>query len=117
MLLLTNEENFEKSCGNRFVLNAANMSYRDFFSKIARAIGVDGPKVPVSKIMLSLAWRLAFLAGKITGIKPQITQETALSASNRSEYDGSLITNQFAFQYRAIDESITEIGRIFLKKN
>jgi nucleoside-diphosphate-sugar epimerase len=117
MLLLTNSDNFEKACGNRFVLNAANMNYREFFSKIATAIGVEGPRFPVKKIMLSLAWRLAFLAGMVTGRKPQITQETALSASKRSEYDGSMITQKFGFQYRPIDESITDIGRIFLKKN
>jgi dihydroflavonol-4-reductase len=115
MLQLTDDANFEKACGNRFVLNAANMSYREFFNAIAQAIGVETPRIPVTKIMLSLAWRLAFLAGKITGKKPQITQETALSASNRSEYDGSKITRDFGFQYRPIDESIEDIGKIFLE--
>jgi dihydroflavonol-4-reductase len=117
MLLLTNDENFEKACGNRFVLNAANMSYRDFFSKIAAAIGVEAPRIPVKKIMLSLGWRLAFLAGKVTGRKPQITQETALSASNRSAYNGAKITIEFGFQYQPIDASITEIGNVFLEKH
>jgi dihydroflavonol-4-reductase len=117
MLLLTSNNNFEKTCGNRFVLNAANMSYHEFFSKIALAIGVSPPFVPVKKIMLSLAWRLAFLAAKVTGRKPHITQETALSASNRLEYDGAMITRKFGFQYRPIDESIAEIGGVFLEDN
>jgi len=115
MLLLTNNNNFEGACGKRFVLNAANLSYFDFFTKIASSIGAQIPKILVTNVMLSIAWRLALFAGKITGSRPQITQETALSASNRFEYDGTKITGEFHFKYRPIDESINDIGKIFLE--
>jgi len=115
MLLLTDDDNFAKACGNRFILNAVNMSYRDFFSRIACSIGVQVPKIPVSNLMLSIAWRMSILWGKITGTTPQITQETALSASKRAEYDGSKITRLFNFNYNNIDESINAIGKIFLE--
>jgi nucleoside-diphosphate-sugar epimerase len=115
MLLLTTDDNFEKACGKRFLLNAANMSYRDFFTKIALSIHAQVPTVMVTNLMLAIAWRMAFLAGKITGNKPQITQETAMSASNRTAYDGSKITSEFGFEYRPIDESIVHIGEIFLR--
>ncbi|NLU40051.1 MAG: NAD-dependent epimerase/dehydratase family protein [Bacteroidales bacterium] len=114
MLLLTHDENFLQACGNRFLLNAANLSYREFFTKIALSINAKVPTLPVTNVMLSLAWRLAFLAGKVTGNKPQITQETALSASKKATYNGSRICREYGFTYRPIDESIIEIGKIYL---
>jgi len=115
MLLLTDESNFNTASGNRYILNTVNMSYHEFFSKIAFSIGVEAPKIPVTNFMLAVAWRLAIVLGMITGNKPQITQETALSASSKSIYDGLKIVKSFGFQYRSIDSSIMDIGRIFLE--
>jgi dihydroflavonol-4-reductase len=115
MIMLTDEGNFPKACGNRYILSACNMSYHDFFCKIAKSIGVEVPTIPVSKIMLNVAWRVAFLTGKIIGRKPQITQETALSSSNRKEYDGSKIFREFGFEYRSIDASIEDTAKLFLE--
>jgi len=114
MILLTSDSNFEKAKNNRFLLNSANMGYKLFFEQIAKSVRVNPPTLKASKIMLETGWRMAKVVGFLTRKKPIITKETAHSATGKSVYDGSKITREFGFQYRPIEQTITEVGGIFL---
>jgi dihydroflavonol-4-reductase len=116
MLLLTKDSNFELTKNSRYILNAENLSFKSFFKMLAVSVGVDPPKYPASKIMLGLGWRIVFLIGFFTRKKPLITRESVQSSVNLSSYNGSKITEILGFQYRNIEETISEIGAMFLKK-
>ena len=115
MLLLCNDENWEKSKSNRFLLNATNITYKELFTSIAHALKVKAPTLNANKILLEIAWRAAWLAGKLTRQKPLITKYSVASASKISEFDGSKISKLFGFKYRPIDITIDEIGQMIIK--
>lgn len=115
MLLLTCEENWAQARSNRYLLNAANITYQELFAGIASSLNVKSPSIKASGLMLGLAWRMAWFFGKLTGKKPLITRHSTEAASRVSKFDGTKITNQFSFQYQPIDTTINEIGAMYLE--
>lgn len=114
MILLTNNKNWEQAKGNRYLLSTQNMTFKEFFGKIAITLNVKTPSIEASKFMLGLAWRLAWLLGKLTRKKPLITRHSTEAGCKKLLFDGSKISKQFDFQYRTIDETISQIGNIYI---
>lgn len=94
--------------GERFVLSAANISYKNLFEKICAAMDCKPPSKPASKWMLSLFWRLEKLRCMITKNSPLITKESVRSTSHQSNYDHSKSLTLNGFEYRPIDDTISE---------
>lgn len=115
MIQLMDDQNFEQTKNQRFILNAGNMSYQDFFNKIADALQKPRPRTFASDMVLQMAWRAARLASFFSGKRPQITKE-AVSGSNRiNRYNGDKIRKTIDFQYKNLDETITDIAGLFQK--
>jgi nucleoside-diphosphate-sugar epimerase len=115
MIQLINEHNFGRTKNQRFILNAGNMSYQDFFNKIADALQKPRPRAFASDMVLQMAWRAARLASFFSGKRPQITKE-AISGSNKiNRYNGDKIQKTIDFKYRNLDETITDIAGLFQK--
>jgi len=114
MLLLNEEANLKTATNNRWLLSSANLSYESLFKMIASSINTVPPKYLATKWMLGAAWRLSKWYGILSGTAPQLTRETIRNGSAVSVYDGSKITREFGFQYRPIEQTITEIGRMLL---
>lgn len=115
MVQLSSAQNRAESKNNRFVLCAGNYSYHNIFTLIANALNVKPPSIKSGKLMLSLAWRAAWIAAKLSGKKPIITRQTARSAASISHYDGTKITRTIDLKYRPIEESIGDIAAMYLK--
>lgn len=96
--------------GERFILNAGTLSYRDFFQKIATALGVRAPEIKINTFLQQIAWRLAWLNEKRTGKPSLISRETATQASYTYYYPADKSREVFNFQYRDIDQSIREMA-------
>jgi len=115
MTLLMQPETFNQHKNQRFILNAGNMGYQEFFNKIADALQRPRPKTFASDLILQVAWRAARLASFFSGKQPVITRE-AISGSNRiNHYNGSKIHRSIEFEYRSLDSTIQDIARLFLK--
>lgn len=115
MLLLMNNQTFTDNKNQRFILNAGNMSYQDFFNSIADSLNKPRPRNFASDIKLHIAWRMAKAASFFTGKRPLITRD-AVSGSNQSnKYSGEKITITTGFKYRSLERSINDIAEIFLK--
>ncbi len=113
MIHLMTDRNFEQTKNQRFILNAGNMSYQDFFYKIADSLQKPRPRTFASDLILQLAWRAARLASFFSGKRPQITRE-AVSGSNRiHHYNGSKIQQTIDFQYRDLNQTIADIALLF----
>lgn len=115
MILLMEEKQFDKVKNQRFILNAGNMSYQDFFNKIADALHKPRPKSFASDIKLQIAWRMAKTASFFTGKRPVITREAVSGTNQNNHYSGEKITKTIGFTYRSLDNSIIDIAEIFLK--
>lgn len=105
--------------GERFVVAAENISYKDIFEKMAASLGVKAPSVKVSPFLAGIVWRLEKLRTSLTGSKPVITKETARTAQKIYYYDNSRIRKKLSFEFRPIDETIGDMASFYWrdKKN
>jgi len=115
MIMLMDESQFEQVKNQRFILNAGNMSYQDFFNKIADGLNKPRPRSFASDIKLQIAWRMAKTASFFTGKRPIITREAVFGTNQKNQYSGEKITRSTGFQYRSLGSSIIDIAEIFLK--
>lgn len=93
----------------RFILNAANLNYRDVFDKILTEFGKPKTKYKAGSFLIGLGWRLEKLLSLFTGKRPRITKETAEASQLISHFGGERITQRIDFSYRDPDVSIKEI--------
>lgn len=113
MVRLMDADNFDKTRNQRFILNAGNLSYQDFFNQIADVLQKPRPTTFASDLILQTTWRAARLASFFSGKRPFITRD-AVSGSNKiSRYNGRKILSTIDFQYHDLDQTITDIANKF----
>ncbi len=102
--------------GERFVVSAENILYKNLFAMISGKLGKSPPTYKASKLMGEIVWRLEHIKGKLTGSKPLITKETANTAANIYKYSNKKIVDQLNFQFIPIQQTINEACDYYLKK-
>jgi len=115
MILLMDEQNFEKAKNQRFLLSSENLSYETVFCQIADELEKPRPKYNASGGLMELVWRLLWIASLITGKSPLITRETAVNSNVKRNFDGNKIKSYVDFEYLLISESIKQTAA-FLKQ-
>ncbi len=101
--------------GERYILNAENLPFKNVFDEIAATLGVKPPHIAVTPFIREVAWRVAWLASKLTGKPAFITQQTARFSSRTFFYDNRKSLSAFPFQYTPISQTIRETGAQFLR--
>lgn len=103
--------------GERFILSAENITYRELFTSMARHFGKKPPHRKVTPLIAALVWRWEALKGAITGKAPMLTKETAGTAQAKVYFDNTKLL-QFlpAFRYTPLSQSIANICNDFRKK-
>lgn len=99
----------------RFILSAGNLSYMKLFALMANAYQKPGPKIGVGFFPASLAWRAERLRSWVTRKPPLLTRETARTSSHKNYYSGGKITRMTGFEYRPLEETITDHCRNYLR--
>lgn len=115
MILLMKDDQFEQVKNQRFILNAGNLSYQEFFNKIADGLNKPRPRSFASDLKLHIAWRMAKAGSFFTGKRPIITRDAVSGSNQKNNYSGEKITRTIGFVYLPLDQSITDIAEIFLK--
>jgi dihydroflavonol-4-reductase len=95
--------------GERYILSAENLHYKEFFGKIAQGFKVKAPQQEAKPWMLGLAWRAAKLSALFTGNAPALTSDAARSSLNESIYDNNKIKSTLNIQFKPIDQTIREV--------
>ena len=101
----------------RFILNSANLSYKELFTQIATAFGKPPPSIRITPFVSGLGWRMAWLFSRLSGKKLNLTRETARSAHRTRRYTAAKIGEALDFRFRAIEDTIRETAGCYLKKN
>ncbi|WP_273446369.1 NAD-dependent epimerase/dehydratase family protein [Neolewinella agarilytica] len=96
--------------GDRFLLNAANLSWKDTQRMIAESIGAKPPAYRMPAWQSALLWPIEGLRARLTGKRPLITRETHHSVQSSFQYDGSDYVKASGRAYRDIGEVISKIG-------
>ena len=115
MQVLMKEEVWDQVKNNRYILNAGNVTYKDFFNQVAASLHVKAPGIKAGDFLLNSARRLSWVKSLLTGSAPSLTRETERSAKKLSYYDGSKICRTIGFEYRSLETSIRFISSLFLK--
>ncbi|MEP6927559.1 MAG: NAD-dependent epimerase/dehydratase family protein [Ginsengibacter sp.] len=103
MILLMNS----KISGQRFILSAENLSYKEIFFSIAKCFGKKPPSKKVSPFMGEIVWRLEAIKAGITGKKHLLTKETTRTAQACVYFDNTKILNALpGFNFNPVAVSI-----------
>ena len=105
----------ERECfGERYILSAGNMSFRELFNQIADNLNVNRPTIAAKPWMLNVAWRLALPLAAITGKNPYLTKETAHSAFEKMCYSAEKIEKNLGYRFISLDKCIEECCRLYI---
>jgi len=103
--------------GQRFIADAGSMSYRDFFTSIAKHIGKKPPSKPLKKWMGSALWRLnafySFIGGKSSSYSKALDLNTRLHLRYSNQKARELLNHEFI----PIEESIERVSKIFMDEH
>jgi dihydroflavonol-4-reductase len=97
----------------RFILNAENLSYREFADRLLKRFGHRPASREVGSLALSFMWRLEKLLARFTGKAPRITKESAHAAREKATFGGERITKVIDFRYRDLDLTLDEVSRYY----
>jgi len=101
--------------GERFILNAQNMSYNDFFRATAAALGVRPPSLQAGAWLTGFAWRVEWLKEKLLGLPPMVTQEGARASLSQVSFSNAKSLTLPGFAYHPLEQTIKETAEAFLK--
>lgn len=112
-MILLNESSSIKN--ERFILNSENLSYKDFFSLIAKNLGKNPPRYQITPRMISFCYPIIKLFGMLSGKGSAISKENLNSAFSKSYYSSEKIKKSIDIQFLPVSESVEFIGEIFRK--
>lgn len=112
-LLLVLDRNMD---GDRFLLSAENLSWKEALTQMAQALQLAPPSIGLAKWQTALLWPLATLWAKISGTPPVLSRDFHRSAQAQHHYDGSKITRETGFQYRPVSLAIEETAKLYLAR-
>jgi nucleoside-diphosphate-sugar epimerase len=105
---------FSEIKNERFIVNGANLKYRDCFDRIAVALKKPKATIKVTPLLKEIAWRVEAVRSFLTSQKPLLTKETANSAMRNSSYETSKIKKMMNFQFTEIDTTIKKYANWFI---
>jgi len=100
----------------RYVINAQNLSYKDFFTKIAIGFGNKPPSIKLTKNIILPFYYLLKIIAPFYLKKRYINKETIVISNSHFEYGNGKFTNAFDFKYRSTDDAIKWVCEELLKK-
>ncbi|MBC3541857.1 NAD-dependent epimerase/dehydratase family protein [Rufibacter sediminis] len=102
MVLLMNGNHW----GERFIINGHTTSYQHFFQAVAVLMGKRAPYVKVPSWVSEIVWRLESMRGKLTGVKPLITKETARIAKEKHFYSNAKVKAATGIMFRPLEDTL-----------
>lgn len=94
--------------GERYVVNGENMPTEQLMRHISGILDKKPPRTKVSPLIREVAWRLAWIQGRVTGKRPFITKEIARQSSQTSRYDNSKSVEQLQINYTPIEQTVQD---------
>jgi nucleoside-diphosphate-sugar epimerase len=89
----------------RFLCTGTNISFKELFDKISKALNKNAPYIFANKFLSGIAWRLASLIS-FFGRKTTLTKESVHSSQSLVLYDSSKIMKELKFNFKNFNETI-----------
>lgn len=91
----------------KFILNAANVSYKDFFGKIATHFGKPAPARKIGGNALYALYLLSKIANFLGISKIALSKEIISATQSTHTYDSTKIVKLLSYQFKNWEESVT----------
>lgn len=101
--------------GERFIINAENLTYRKIFDWIADGLQKPRPSIYANTWMRNVAWRTESLKKFVFKTRPFITRETALSAGRQVSFSNQKIKNALGINFIPVQKGIEDTCQVFLE--
>lgn len=102
-------------CGQRYILNGDNWSFRHLFETMAAEFGKNPPSREATPFVAGVAWRMEKVKTLFTGKPSLLTRESARVASSSAFFDNSKILRQLpGFRFTPLEETIREACKKYL---
>ena len=95
--------------GQRYILTAENIIYKDLIEVIAESLNVKKPTVYAQKWMTEIAWRLDWLRAMLFFSKRKLSKAVARSLHTSDFYSNEKIQQELGFEFIPIKTYIPEI--------
>ena len=105
---------FSEVKNERFIVNGANLKFRDCFDSIAVALGKPKATIKATPFLKEIAWRVDAVRAFITATKPLLTKETANSAMKSNTYSTKKIEAMLGYQFTDMDATIKKYANWFI---
>lgn len=92
--------------GERYILNAGTISYKDFFQQVAHRMKKKPPAIAAGPGLVKVAVILEKIKSLFTGNKPLITRETARISNNQIYFDNSKIRKELNYTFVPLSKTI-----------
>ena len=92
--------------GERFIVSAGHISYKEIFALIAQRFQRKPPNVAVNKPLLNLALLFSLIGSFFTGGRSLISSETAKMAGLSFYYDNTKLQNMLNFSFRSLEDTL-----------
>lgn len=98
--------------GHRFILSAANSTYKEVLYMMAEGFGKKPPHKKVTPFIAEMVWRLEAVKSWFTKSDPLITRETAKTALTRAQFDNSKLLKFLpGFSYTPLPDTVLRVCR------
>lgn len=104
-----------KLIAERYILNADNLTYKDFFKKVAEALHVKAPSRSASRYMTETAWRLEKIRSIIFLKEPVLTKKAARTSHEKIKYSSAKIIESLGFTFTPINDTIKRVANYYQK--
>jgi dihydroflavonol-4-reductase len=95
--------------GERFIVVAENMSFKNVILRIAEKLNAKKPKIEAKSWLLNIAWRLNWLISTIFRTKRKLSKYSANALSSSEIISNHKIKNALHFEFQDIDSVIAEV--------
>lgn len=99
----------KEAVGQRFIISAANLSFRELFCLIAKSAGGVKPRFKIGKFLLNLVSAVDFLVSRCTKRPRYMSRSIVSNAVDRSFYSGEKLCRMTGFEYTPIAKTIERI--------
>lgn len=99
--------------GQRYIISAENIYYKDVFELIGHAIGKIYKGKPLKPLLAKFLIRIEWLLRFFMRNNPFINKETMMSTSTKSHYVNTKSIKELGINYKSIQETILNSGKAY----
>jgi nucleoside-diphosphate-sugar epimerase len=100
--------------GERFILSSENITYKQFFQWMAKAMKLPPPKIKAGSFLSAIGWRAIKVKGMLTGKRSGITKETAKTANQVYQYSNKKFVEATGMEFVPVKECVEKTVQLFL---